>query len=898
MISESVLRALKDAGIKELSEMQKHAARKILTGKNLLIIAPTGSGKTEAAMIPLFNKILEYKEGIVLLYITPLRALNRDMLRRLKAIAEKIGLSIAVRHGDTSDSERRKQSLKPPQILVTTPETVQILFLGKRLRNALKNVKFVVVDEVHEIVDSERGIQLSIALSRLREYTKFQIIGLSATVKNPEKVALFLDDDIEVIQSKEEKSYSYEVIKPEVKEEDEKLAEELFVDAEVAAQLRTIKEIVERHKSTLIFVNTRQNAEALGIKLKKLIDVEVHHGSLSKETRIESEKKFSSGELKALICTSSMELGIDIGHVDAVIQYNSPRQVVRLLQRVGRSGHRTGEISKGYIIAGSFDEILESWIITEMAEKGFIEDSSFHFLSLDVLANQIAAIALEKGNIAVEELFRIIKRAYPYRDLEYEELIDLCEFLREGNVIFFDGDRISIKRKTRNYFYENISMIPNEKTYRVYDITTGKTIGVIDESFLSTFDGETFAIKGELWRIISIDGDSVKVEPVAGEGEIPSWVGEEIPVPFEVAQEAGRLRKEISRLIAKNGKEEGIKKLMRRFKTARSACEEVVNTIEKNIKGGFRVPSDDLITIESSGNITIINVCFGHRVNETLGRIIALLLSARKGMNVAVEINPYRIRFSPANGIEVKDILLSIEEGSVKWLAERSLIDTKVLQWKVINSARKFGFVSKNYDLNRINLKNFIIKLKDTPIWREALREIFVEKMDIGRTEQIIPKLSKDKILIYSKISPVSISSREHVFDLLMPAKPTSAILNVFKKRIDKEKCIIHCINCKYTVRTFVNLIDDVRCPRCKSKLIACINGRRKLEEFPKEEIYRIANLVMAYGKKAIYAMNTHGVGAEIAARILSKFYPDDNSFFLELLEAEKRFIRTRRFWD
>jgi len=897
MISKSVLKALEDAGIKELSELQEEATRKILTGRNLLIIAPTGSGKTEAAMIPLFNKILEYRKGIILLYITPLRALNRDMLRRLKNIAEKLGLSIAVRHGDTSDSERRKQSLKPPQILVTTPETVQILFLGKRLREALKNVKFVVVDEVHEIVESERGVQLSVALSRLREYTKFQIIGLSATVKDPEKVALFLDNDVEVIEGKEEKIYSYRVIKPEVKEEDEKLAEELFVDEEVSAQLRKIKEIVEEHKSTLIFVNTRQTAEALGIKLKKLIDVEVHHGSLSKEARIESERRFSAGELKALICTSSMELGIDIGHVDAVIQYNSPRQVVRLLQRVGRSGHRTGEISKGYIIAGSFDEILESWIITEMAERGFMEDSNFHFHSLDVLANQIAAIALEKGSVEVRELFRIIKRAYPYKELNYEEFLNLCEFLREGNVIFFDEGRVSIRRKTRNYFYENISMIPDEKTYRVYDITTGKTIGVVDESFLSTFEGEIFAMKGELWRIVSVD-DLVKVEPVTGEGEIPSWIGEEIPVPFEVAQEAGKLRGEIADSLRKRGKEKTVEKLMKRFRTNAHACEEVVNIIEKTMKEGFEIPTDSLITVESSGNVTVINSSFGHRVNETLGRIIALLLSARKGMNVAVEINPYRIKLSPANGAEVREILLSIEPDSVRWLAERSLIDTKLLQWKIINSARKFGYLGKNFDLSRINLKNFVIKLKDTPIWREALREIFVEKMDIEKTEKIVSELSEENIILYSKISPISISSREHMFDLLIPAKPTSAILNVFKKRIEKEICIIHCINCKYTVRTPFYLISDLRCPKCNSRLLACINGRRKLEDFSKEEIYRIANLVMAYGKKAVYAMNTHGVGAENAARILSKFYPDEDSFFLELLEAEKRFIRTRRFWD
>ena len=358
MISKILLNALQEAGIEKLSEMQLLAAKKILKGKNLLIIAPTGFGKTEAAIVPVLQKILlNNYEGVSMLYITPLRALNRDMLRRLEKLAKKLGLSIAVRHGDTTNIERRKQSIKPPQILVTTPETFQILFLGKRLKKALKNVKFEIIDEIHEIVDSERGSQLSIALERLREIGNFQTIGLSATIKNKRSVAAFLGKNVDIIESYAEKEYDFRVIKPEVTEEDEKLAQELFVDIEIASELRRIKEIVERHNSALIFVNTRQTAEALGLKLKKIMNIEVHHGSLSRESRVESEEKFAKRELKALICTSSMELGIDIGHVDVVIQYNSPREVVRLSQRVGRSGQGLGKKSNGGCLAGSFNDI-------------------------------------------------------------------------------------------------------------------------------------------------------------------------------------------------------------------------------------------------------------------------------------------------------------------------------------------------------------------------------------------------------------------------------------------------------------------------------------------------------------------------------------------------------------
>jgi len=923
MISKEISKALESIGIKKLSKLQGESAKKILAGKDLLIIAPTGSGKTEAAIIPLLNKMIQDRaeeirevtvttrtqgkgaktkgiKGITLLYITPLRALNRDMLRRLEAISKKLGLTTAVRHGDTSNSERRKQSLKPPQIMVTTPETLQILFLGKRLRESLKNIKYVVIDEVHELADGERGVQLSIALERLKKYSNFQIIGLSATIKDPEKIASFIGKNVEVVVSKETKEYSLSVIKPQTRKEDEDLAEKLFIDEEVASQLRTIKEIVESHKSTLIFVNTRQTAEALGIKLKKIIDIEVHHGSLSKESRIESEARFSSGELKALICTSSMELGIDVGHVDAVVQFNSPRQVNRLIQRVGRSGHRTDRISKGYIITGSFDDVLESIVISDMAEKRIVEDSNIHYLSLDTLANQITAILLEKGRMEVNEVFELMRSAYPYKNMEFKKFIEICNFLKDINIIFFDDDTLSPGRKTRNYFYDNISMIPDEKNYRVFDITTGKSIGVVDESFLSTFEGELFAIKGELWKIITIEEDSVKVEPVMGDGEIPSWSGEEIPVPYEVAQRVGALRASISDELDKSGRDKTINLLTKKFNVNREVCVEVVDTIKEQKAKGFEVPTDKKITIESTDRVTILNVCYGHKVNETIGRILALLLSARKGTNVNLEVNPYRIKLSPAKAEEVKEVLFSIDEKSVRWLAERSLIDTKLLQWKVINSARKFGYLRKDYNLSKLNLKTFVIKLKETPIWEEAIREIFVEKMDVKRAEEILKGKSDLKISLYNSLSPISTSSREHASDLLIPAKPTSAVLRIFKNRLENEKCFLNCINCNYTIRTPIKLIDEKEliCPRCSSRLLACINSRRKLEEYSKQEIFKNANLVMANGKKAIYALNTHGVGVESAGRILSKFYPDENSFFLKLLEAEKQYIRTRRFWD
>jgi len=879
ILHSELLQALKDIGIDSLNDLQKIAIPRVLQGEDLLIVAPTGSGKTECAVIPILHKMLSNKdrcEGITFVYITPLRALNRDILRRLHLLAEKLGFSIAVRHGDTLEGERRKQSTKPPHILITTPETFQILFLGKRLRNALKNVKYVVIDEIHELADSERGAQLSVALARLKELTTFQIIGLSATIRNVKDVAKYFGIS-EVLVWKGEKMYEYYVIKSD-------------------DIIKVIKDIVESHRSALIFVNTRQAAEALGLKLKEVLDVEVHHGSLSRETRVEAEQKFSKGELKALICTSSMELGIDIGHVDVVIQFNSPREVSRLVQRVGRSGHKVYEISKGYIVTLDFDDILESWAIIKRAEAGEIEEINLHEMCLDVLANQICSIALEYREIDAEKCYEIIKKAYPFRMLEYEQFLEICEFLSNDSVIRFDGTLIKPTRKTRRYFYDNISMIPDERKFKVVDITSGKTIGYLDEVFVYSFEGSIFAMKGELWRIISIN-DVIRVEPVEGEGVIPSWVGEEIPVPFEVAQDVGRLRRWIANLLSSMKREEVIEILRKEFRTNDGACKVVVDILEKQIKD-FIVPTDNHITIEEGNGMVVMNCCFGHKVNETLGRIIALLLSARRGISIGVEIDPYRIKLIPAKAEEVLEILKTIEPESVEFLAERALLDTKLLQWKIVHCARKFGYLSKSTDVARINLKNLVMKLKDTPIYKEAVREIFFEKMDVNRTKEAIGRIRSGKIKVsIQKLSPIS-TSHIQLTDLLTPSKPTKAIIEVFKKRIEEEECIFYCLNCGCTIRTKVKLIKDTQCIRCKSRLVACINGRRKIEEFSKIELFRIANLVMCYGKKAIYALNTYGVGVETATKILSKPYRNDEEFFSELLEAEKRFIRTRKFWN
>ncbi|MGI0090117.1 MAG: DEAD/DEAH box helicase, partial [Nitrososphaerales archaeon] len=349
-------------GLEKETPVQTQAIPAILSGENVLIISPTGSGKTEAALLPVFEKIKQDSgtPGFKAIYVTPLRALNRDLLRRIELWTKELRLRVEIRHGDTSQSDRRKQALNPPDILITTPETLQVILVGSRLRPNLKNLKFIVVDEIHQLASERRGSQLSFALERLERVvgSKVQRIGLSATIANPENVAKFLcgsNREFRLIDTSNIKKVAeYNTEFPQPTKEDDAEARELFVSPPTVARIRRIVDLIEGHERTLIFVNSRTTAEELGSRLGMLgLKAGVHHGSLPREERERVEKEFKDGKITAMVCTSTMELGIDIGSVDLAIQYMSPRQVSSLIQRVGRSGHDLKRKSEGIILSVS-----------------------------------------------------------------------------------------------------------------------------------------------------------------------------------------------------------------------------------------------------------------------------------------------------------------------------------------------------------------------------------------------------------------------------------------------------------------------------------------------------------------------------------------------------------------
>ncbi|MHC3437738.1 DEAD/DEAH box helicase [Natrialbaceae archaeon A-gly3] len=930
-LGETVRAALSERGFSTPTAPQRLAIPPLAAGENALVIAPTGSGKTETAMLPVFDAILEDgpPEGFAALYVTPLRALNRDMLERLEWWGETLDLEVDVRHGDTTQYQRGKQAESPPDVLITTPETLQAMLTGERLREGLADVSHVVIDEVHELAASKRGAQLAVGLERLRELAgPFQRIGLSATVGDPGEVANFLTGGrLCVIREIDVGSnVSVTVREPEVTEKDERLAGTLMTEPETASHVRLIRNLVEEHESTLIFVNTRQTAEALGSRFRELeAPIGVHHGSLSKDARIDVEDRFKAGELDALLCTSSMELGIDVGSIDHVIQYQSPREVSRLLQRIGRAGHRTDEVSEGTIVTTRPDDTLEAIAIARRARAGEVEPAAIHEGSLDVVANQIPGIVQSSDSIAVGTAYEIVSRAYPFRDLPEDAFREVLSELHRNRIVWHDEgeDRIEGSGGTWQYVYANLSMIPDEETYEVTDIASGSTIGSLDERFVVNFatPGEIFVQRGEMWRISEVDDEEaiVRVSPIEDPtGEVPSWIGQEIPVPYAVAQEVGEIRDVVaSHLEAGADAASVARELAGRYPADGDTLEEALEELEAQVDADAPMPTDDRIVIEQHGRTVVVNAAFGHEVNETLGRVLSALLGQQSGSSVGLEVDPYRIELEVPGSIsrgDVEETLTTTDPDHVEAIVELGLKRSDALAFRLSQVSAKFGALKRWEGSGRMSNERLLSALEDTPMYEEAIREIFHEDLDVERTSRVLEGVQGGDLEVVSVRgrTPVGRGGRSSGKELLAPENADASVIETVRERIRNDRIILCCTHCKeWKSKTKVRRVRErPECPQCGSTRIAALNpwdeeaveavwASEKDDEQERltERAYRSASLVQSHGKQAVIAMAARGVGPHNAARIINRHRENEADFYRDILTQEREYARTQSFW-
>jgi len=907
---EQLLKLLSDLGIEEPTEIQEAAIPEILKGGNVLVIAPTGIGKTEAAMLPVIEKImLERPKGIACLYITPLRALNRDMLRRLLEFGKRLDITIGVRHGDTTQTERQKQSRSPPQILITTPETFQILFLGPRLRSHLKHVKWVIIDEIHELAEDERGAQLAIGLERLANICgEFQRIGLSATVGDPDVITRFLtgeNRDAKTIRIARTKEIDLAVESPNPNEDDVERSTKLQTDAKHVACMRRARDLIEKHQSTLFFVNTRDTAEALGVRYRlwdENFRIGVHHGSLSREVRMQMEEEFKKELLKALICTSSLELGIDIGSADFTLQFNSPRQVTRIIQRVGRSGHRIGKRSVGRIIATDFPEIIESAVICRKAMCGELERFKIRKNPLAVLSNQIAAMVMAAGSIEADEIFSTVRRAYPYADLSKSTFDRVVSAMRELRTVNIEGSRLRKTGKTMKYFFDNISMIPDEKTFKIREISSRGVIGSLDESFVaaSLEPYSTFVARGRTWQVVEVRESEVLVEEVKEIAATPSWIGEEIPVPFAVAQEVGDLR---------------AKRECPGYPMHADAVAEFNEFLKKQEEAKAIVPAANQILIERGDKLLVIHACFGTKTNETLSKLIGSLLSAKLGESIGVESNAYSIVLQTPGSIrpsDVEKILRETKPGTLEAIFRVLLRSSNSLKWQFLHVAKKFGAIEKGADYRSVNLSRIMDIFEDSVLYEETLERTLFEELDIEQASDVLKSIQGGQIeLLTGRLSPLGEKMISEQSELMLPRTADRTILMALRNRLMEEQVILHCLKCHTERRSLVkNLPSKISCNNCGGVMLAvsrpyakddlkALKKKGRKEDAEKiKKLYKTASLVMANGRRAVIALVARGVGPDTAARLLQRYYRSEEEFLRDILAAEVLYARTKRFWD
>ena len=865
-----------------------------------------------------------------------MRALNRDMLKRLQVWCARLGLTVDIRHGDTPQSQRAKQSSHPPDVLVTTPETLQAILPGKRMRQNLSHLKAVVVDELHSLVESKRGVQLTVGLERLRRVAKdYQLVALSATVGTPVEAARFLFGERKhrVIRAEAQKEFTYGIEYPVPDPSDQAVARDTYAAPDLAARLTRINRLIDEHNSTLIFVNSRTVGEMLGEKLSRLRkDVAVHHGSLPREERERVEQAFKAGELKALVCTSTLELGIDVGSVDLVVQYMSPRQVTSLVQRVGRAGHRLGRVSQGVLLTVSADDVLESAASITEAHRGNIEPTHPYENSLDVLAHQIAGYLMDLEAIEGDALLKDVRKAHPFTGLPEDAFWRTVKYLGELRKVKLEGTKLSRTRLTRDYYFENLSMIPDETRYLVIDVSTNQSVGILGEEFvlLKAKVGVHFICKGKVWQVEQIADDrKIYVTPVEDPmAALATWDGEMLPIPYGLAQVTGRMRREISEALDRG--EETIEEVIRRMPGDAAAKALVVDQISEQKKMGAPVPSDNLVLFEGFGKYLIIHVCFGESVNRTFAYVFEEILS-RRGLVRMWWLDGYRILMELTEDTE--DLDLGSISKELMGLAPAELERTYAVAAqrnfpfpaRVKQVAERFGALKRGKLIAHPNLCSLPTRFERTPIFEEALQETGRDLIDMERSKEILVEVSRGKISVQTylaaeKPTPIAYALLYRYLEVPEAVAPDSLGKSSYqrmKASIFGTEVSLVCFKCGadqgYT--TVGELDEEPKCSQCGSGLLApCYWGTGKLttllkrraagEQLGDEErgelakARRGADLVLSYGKNAVVAQTVYGIGPQTASRILAEMREDEQAFYRDLLEAKIRFVTTRQFWS
>src|SRR5579862_3186276 len=700
----------------------------IAVGGHVLIQAPTGSGKTLAAFLSAIDRLSTLTgEGLRVLYVSPLKALNYDIERNLRGPLAGLEsrLRVGVRTGDTSAKERRELVKEPPDILITTPESLYLM-LTSAARDSLRGVETLIVDEVHAVAGTKRGAHLALSVERLERLvdSPFQRIGLSATQRPLAEIGRFVSGGrpIELVDAGSRKELDLQVVVPL---EDMREPEGQSIWPSVYPE---ILKLVESHRSTIVFVNNRRLAERLALRLNELAEKEIaraHHGSLAREQRVLVEEELKAGRIPCLVATSSLELGIDMGAVDVVIQVESPKSVARGLQRIGRAGHELHAISKGRIFPKFRADLLESAVVARAMRAGEIEETVIPRNPLDVLAQQIVAISADE-EIAVAELHDLVRRAYPFAELsrvQLENVLDMLagrypsdEFAELRPRIVWDrtGGTIRARDGARRLAVTNAGTIPDRGMFGVFLVEGGGRVGELDEEMVyEARAGQTFLLGASTWRIEEITRDRVLVSPAPGlPGAVPFWKGEGVGRPYELGQKIGAASRELGAL----GDDVALARLREDYLLDERAAKNLMSFLHDQADATGAVPSDRTIVVERfRDEIGDWRVCilspFGGRVHAPWAMAITARLRESAGLTVQSiwSDDGIALHFPDADTPPPRDELL-VDPGEVDDLVVAELGDTALFGARFRENAARSLLIPRRRPGER------------TPLWQQRLK--------------------------------------------------------------------------------------------------------------------------------------------------------------------------------
>jgi ATP-dependent Lhr-like helicase len=783
------------------TEAQIEGWRAIRSGNHTLIAAPTGSGKTLAAFLTSLDQLL--REGLErglpdevrVIYVSPLKALSADIhknlaepRREIHALCPEVKITAAVRSSDTPQGERAAMLKTPPHVLVTTPESLYLLLTAERSRAMLKTARVVIVDEIHAVLQSRRGAHLALSLERLDHVCgrKLQRIGLSATQKPIETVKKYLVPDSEcvIVDKGHRRAMDLAVEVPQSPLEAVMSGE---VWQEIYARLVVL---IEQHRTTLITVNTRRLAERMAHQLSERLGSELvaaHHGSLAKEARLDAEQRLKEGKLKVLVATASLELGIDIGHVDLVCQISSPHRIATLLQRVGRSGHTVGGLPKGRIFPLTRDDLVECAAMVRAVYDGELDRVSVPDKPLDVLAQQIVAETAAEGEWDEDTLFSLFKTAYPYRNLEKEQFLDIVEMLSRGYatrrgrraaLIHHDtlNKRLRSRKGSRMTAILNGGAIPEVFDYRVVLEPEGHILGTLNEDFaIESLPGDVFQLGNTSWRILRIGNGVVRVADAQGQPpSMPFWLGEAPARSDEMSAAVSRLRREANMDV-----------LVRDYRLSEAAAQQILEYLDQGRRALGVVPTMDTIALErffdeSGGMQLVLHAPFGSRINRAWG--LALRKKFCQGFNFELQAAATEegiiLSLGALHSFPLEEVLRYLHPNTVRETLMQAVLDSPIFEtrWRwsttlALAVPRNRGGARIPNQLQRMNAEDLLQaafpdavacqenvrgarEIPSHPLVEQAMRDSLEEAMDLHGLEFHLGRLFSGELKFVCRDTP------------------------------------------------------------------------------------------------------------------------------------------------